>query len=53
MRLGMAVLTIEMMEMHIQHAPDVRGILDCLPVASRDGAMFVGWRKKVPTWPVC
>jgi hypothetical protein len=50
-RLGIAVLTREMMEMHIQHAPDVRGMFDCLPVAGRDSAMFIGWRKKQPTWP--
>jgi len=48
-RLGIAVLRREMMEMH----PDVRGMFDCLPVAGRDNAMFIGWRKKQPTWPVC
>jgi hypothetical protein len=52
MRLGMAVLTREMMEMHVHQAPDVRGMLDCLPVAHREDAMFVGWRKKLPTWPI-
>jgi len=52
LRLGMAVLTREMMEMHIQQAPDVRGMLDCLPVADKQDAMFIGWRKKLPTWPV-
>jgi hypothetical protein len=52
LRLGMAVLTREMMEMHIQQAPDVRGMLDCLPVADKQDATFIGWRKKLPTWPV-
>jgi hypothetical protein len=49
---GIAVLTREEMELHIHQAPDVRGMLECLPVASSEGAMFVGWRKKLPTWPV-
>lgn len=49
---GVAVLTREQMELHIQHAPDVRGILECLPVANNEGVMFVGWRKKLRTWPV-
>jgi hypothetical protein len=52
LRLGMAVLTREMMEMHIQQAPNVRGMLDCLPVTDRQDAMFTGWRKKLPTWPM-
>ncbi|TVY29900.1 hypothetical protein LHYA1_G001790 [Lachnellula hyalina] len=48
---GMAVLTREMMEMHIQQAPDMRGMLDCLPVADKSGNGFVGWRQKLGTWP--
>ncbi|TVY91946.1 hypothetical protein LAWI1_G002410 [Lachnellula willkommii] len=48
---GMAVLTREMMEMHIQQAPDVHGMLDCLPVADNSGKAFVGWRQKLGTWP--
>ncbi|TVY37407.1 hypothetical protein LOCC1_G006380 [Lachnellula occidentalis] len=48
---GMAVLAREMMEMHIQQAPDVRGMLDCLPVADKSGNAFVGWRQKLGTWP--
>lgn len=47
---GMAVLTAEMMQMHIQRAPDVKGILDCLPVARKDNAAFIGWRQKLGTW---
>lgn len=53
MRMGMAVMTREMMEMHIQRAPDVRGMLDCLPVAAKssENAGFIGWRQKLGTWP--
>jgi len=47
----MAVLTREMMEMHIQQAPDVRGMLDCLPVADKSGNALFGWRQKLGTWP--
>jgi hypothetical protein len=50
--MGMAVLTREMMEMHIQQAPDVRGMLDCLPVADRSNMGFIGWRQKLGTWPI-
>jgi hypothetical protein len=46
---GIAVLTRERMEMHIKHAPDIRGILDCLPVAARPE---IGFRQKLPTWPM-
>ncbi len=45
---GMAVLTREDME----QASDVRGMLDALPVAGPEGGMFVGWRKKLSTWPI-
>lgn len=48
----MAVFTREMMEMHIQQAPDVRGMLDCLPVADRSNLAFIGWRQKLGTWPL-
>ncbi|KAH7342882.1 hypothetical protein BKA65DRAFT_552498 [Rhexocercosporidium sp. MPI-PUGE-AT-0058] len=51
MRAGMAVLTREIMEMHIHQAPDIRGMLDCLPVADRSNMEFVGWRQKLGTWP--
>lgn len=47
----MAVLTREMMEMHVHQAPDIRGMLDCLPVANRPNMEFVGWRQKLGTWP--
>jgi hypothetical protein len=49
--MGMAVVTREMMEMHIKQAPDVRGMLDCLPVADRANNGFIGWRQKLNTWP--
>ena len=52
-RSGVSVLTVEDMEAHIKEAPDVRGMLDCLPVAGPGDMMFVGWRKKLSTWPVC
>ena len=48
----MAVLTREMMEMHIQQAPDIHGMLDCLPVADRNNMGFIGWRQKLGTWPL-
>jgi hypothetical protein len=48
--MGMAVLTREMMEMHIVQTPNVRGMVDCLPVANRHG--FIGWRQKLGTWPL-
>ncbi|KAN0110421.1 hypothetical protein V8E51_006808 [Hyaloscypha variabilis] len=47
-RSGTSILTREEME----QASDVRGMLDCLPVAGPEGAIFVGWRKKLSTWPV-
>ena len=50
--IGMAVLTRELMEMHIQQAPDIRGMLDCLPVADRPNMTFIGWRQKLGTWPL-
>jgi hypothetical protein len=51
MRSGMAVMTREMLEMHIQSTPDVRGMLDYLPVAGRSNTAFIGWRQKLGTWP--
>ncbi|CAG8956414.1 hypothetical protein HYFRA_00003797 [Hymenoscyphus fraxineus] len=50
--MGMAVLTRSMMEMHIVQAPDVRGMIDCLPVAHRQAPQLLGWRKKLGTWPL-
>ncbi|KUJ21937.1 uncharacterized protein LY89DRAFT_681298 [Mollisia scopiformis] len=50
MNVGVAVLTAEMMQMHIQRSPDIRGMLDCLPVARKDNAAFLGWRQKLRTW---
>jgi hypothetical protein len=52
MSMGIAVMTREMMEMHIVQAPDVRGFLDCVPVADRSNMGFIGWRQKVGTWPL-
>jgi len=52
---GVAHLTREMMEMQIQHAPDVRGMMDCLPTRqlhTRQLHMDVGWRPKLGTWPL-
>jgi hypothetical protein len=48
--LGIAVLTREMMEMHIVQTPNARGVVDYLPVASRHS--FIGWRQKLGTWPL-
>jgi hypothetical protein len=49
--MGMAILTTQMMEMHIQQAPDIRGMMDCSPVADKSNAGFIGWRQKLGTWP--
>jgi hypothetical protein len=49
--MGMAVMTRGMVEMHIQRTPDVRGMLDYLPVAGQSNAGFIGWRQKLRTWP--
>lgn len=38
------------MEMHIQQAPEVRGMLDCLPTTTRTGEL--GFRQKLGTWPM-
>lgn len=51
MRAGMTVMTREMMEMHVHQAPDVRGMLDYLPVANKSNMELVGWRQKLGTWP--
>lgn len=49
---GMAILTREMMGMHIQQTPDARDMLDYLPVAGKDNSIaFLGWRQKLGTWP--
>jgi hypothetical protein len=50
MSMGIAVMTREIMEMHIQQAPEVRGMLDCLPAATSSGEL--GFRQKLRTWPV-
>ncbi|KAH8672691.1 hypothetical protein BGZ60DRAFT_283797 [Tricladium varicosporioides] len=50
--MGMAVMTREMMEMHVVQAPNVRGMLDCLPVADRSTLKTIGWRQKLGTWPL-
>ncbi|CZT40762.1 uncharacterized protein RSE6_00412 [Rhynchosporium secalis] len=51
MRTGMAIMTREMLEMHINQAPDVRGMLDYAPVADGSKMEFIGWRQKLGTWP--
>lgn len=49
--MGMAVLTREMMEMQIQQAPNVRGMMDCLPTKQPERSEM-GWRVKLGTWPL-
>jgi len=49
--MGMAILTTQMMEMHIQEAPEIRGMQDCSPVADKSNTGFIGWRQKLGTWP--
>jgi len=48
---GIAVTTREIMEMQVQHAPNLRGILDCLPTR-QPLHTEVGWRPKLGTWPL-
>lgn len=50
--MGMAVLTRSVMEMHIVQSPDMRGMIDCLPVADRQAPRLMGWRQKLGTWPL-
>lgn len=57
---GMAVITREMLEPHIQQTPGVKGVWDYVPVAERRNSFgkngvdrseqFVGWRQKLRTW---
>ncbi|KAG9239027.1 hypothetical protein BJ875DRAFT_261549 [Amylocarpus encephaloides] len=47
---GMSILSRESMEMQNLESPEVRGMMDCLPVA--EGHRFVGWRRKLGTWPL-
>ncbi|TVY78215.1 hypothetical protein LSUE1_G004671 [Lachnellula suecica] len=49
--MGMAVMTREMVEMHIQQAPEARALKDYLPVADNSNIRFIGWRQKLQTWP--
>ena len=49
MSTGIAMMTREMMEMHIQQAPEIRGILDYLPTARPEELSF---GRKFRTWPV-
>jgi hypothetical protein len=58
--MGMAVMTREMLEPHMNQSPDVNGIWDYVPVAGRRNSFgkkgldrserFVGWRQKLRTW---
>lgn len=51
MSMGVAVLTQEMMGMHgIQQAPEIRSMLDCLPITTRSGEL--GFKQKLRTWPM-
>ena len=47
--LGIAVMTQEMVEMHVHQAPDVRGMMDYLPVHR---PLEFGVRQKLGTWPL-
>jgi hypothetical protein len=48
--MGIAVLTQEMMGMHgIQQAPEIRNMLDCLPITTRSAEL--GFKQKLRTWP--
>ena len=48
---GVAVMTGREMEIHIMETPDIRGMLDCIPVADIEDFRFIGWRKKAWTFP--
>lgn len=37
------------MEMQLQQAPEIRGILDCLPTARAED---LGFRQRLRTWPM-
>jgi len=50
--MGMAIITQDIIEMHIQQVPDVRGMMDFLPATDQSGLSFIGWRKKMMTWQV-
>lgn len=57
---GMAIMTREVLEQHIEQTPGVKGVWDYVPVAERRnsfgrsgvdrGVRFVGWRQKLRTW---
>lgn len=53
---GIALMTREMMEMQVQQAPNIRGMLDCLPTrlparhATLQQETF--FRQKLGTWPL-
>ena len=49
MSAGIALMTKEMMEMHLQQAPEIRGILGGMPAAR---PADLGLRQKLRTWPV-
>lgn len=50
MSAGIAFIPRELLEIHIQQTPGVRGVKDYIPVAATNGMCFVGWRQKVVTW---
>lgn len=49
--MGMAVMTAEMMEIHIGQTPNIRGVPEYLPVAVESKSGFIGWRQKRRSWP--
>jgi len=48
----MAVMTREMMEMHIHQAPNLRGMLDALPTKQSHMPHATMYRPKLATWPL-
>ncbi|RDW88722.1 hypothetical protein BP6252_00754 [Coleophoma cylindrospora] len=48
---ALGVMARELVEMHVVQAPDVRGFIDCIPVADRASLGFLGWRRKAWTFP--
>jgi len=52
----MALMTREMMEMQVQQAPNIRGMLDCLPtkLPARQATLApeTFFRQKLGTWPL-
>ena len=53
---GVALMTREMIEMQVQQAPNIRGMLDCLPskLPARQATLKeeIFFRQKLGTWPL-